>query len=201
MKKNAAYYVISVDDELMSAPIAKADRKYLLDVIVPNLSPLSEGDYKAGPVILRASVAPNSTILLNNDVYLCFEYDPGLIVIRSSPNGELAWAALRSPIPNFGGREATEEEMLAFDEDAENHQYNLIFTPWDAQFDEDSLEDAEFDAADEDLVEVLEAAMAPINRLGTELTDQLGDQASVTSWYERGQAMLQSMAGDGIRPQ
>jgi len=103
-------------------------------------------------VILKTA-ARYSYVLDGCDLYWCIEWDPGLVVVRMSPGKELEWVALRSPIPNFGGREPLPEDgdPDEYDEDAENPQYNLVFRPWDAQFDEEYREMRSFAPADEEV--------------------------------------------------
>ena len=54
------------------------------------------------PAAILHTFARYSYIIYRNNVYWCAEWEPGLIVVRFSPDGSLAWTALRSPIPNFG---------------------------------------------------------------------------------------------------
>ena len=117
-----------------TAPVADDDAAYL-SRIVAELRQLSDDEYTDGPAVLLSAFARHSYVLDGAEVYWCVEWDPGLIVVRFSARDELSWAAIRSPVPNFGGRAADDDECEEYDEDAANPQYNLVFIPWDAQFD------------------------------------------------------------------
>src|SRR5947209_5162586 len=130
-----ARYVIFVDGVMLAAPLDDGDYQYFADHIMPSLRPLSDEQYMEGPAVILHTFARYSYILYRDDVYWCAEWEPGLVVVRLSPDGRLAWTAMWSPVPNFGGREPAAEDVRDYDEDAENRQYNLVFTAWDAQFD------------------------------------------------------------------
>jgi hypothetical protein len=93
------------------------------------------------------------------------EWEPGLLVVRFAPDGSLALAERRSPNPEFGGREATEEELADYDEDNEEqaHQYRLVFDAWDAQLDEDEREDWEI--VDDETKSRFDAALAHVGAM------------------------------------
>src|SRR5437773_6819026 len=106
----AINYVIFVEKTeretvMFTGPLDSGDRHYFENGIFPALRPLSDDEYMNGPAVILHTLARFSYILYNNDVYWCAEWDPGLIVVRFSPGGAMAWSAFRSPIPNFGGRE------------------------------------------------------------------------------------------------
>jgi hypothetical protein len=156
-------YLIFVDDEdsdnfgdeqddetvIYTAPVPEEDANYLRQAITA-LRPLSDDEYLNGPVVCLETMARYSYVLDGNDLYWLIEWEPGLLVVRFRPNEGMAWTAVRSPVPNFGGREASESEMDAYDEDAPNPQYNLIFRPWDAQLDSEERETNGFVLADEE---------------------------------------------------
>jgi hypothetical protein len=134
-------------------------------------------------------MARYSYILDGEIVYWCCEWKPGLLVIRFSPDRKLQWAAIRSPNPGFGGREATEEELEAWQnsEDEPNHQYNLVFTAWDAQFDEMDREG--WPPATDEIRDRYELALAHVNELGEQLQAKYeDDQAAFQAWRGRCEA-------------
>lgn len=144
-------YIIFVSEGEAAAPVlwsrsvAPGEETYLRELVFLALRPLSEEEYKSGPARILNTAARYSYVLDDDTVYWCVEWEPGLLVLRFTPDSALALAELRSPNPQFGGREATPEELANYDEDNEEeaHQYNLIFDAWDAQFDEDEREDWE----------------------------------------------------------
>lgn len=125
---------------LWSCSVAPEEETYLREAVVPALRPLSEEAYRSGPAQILNTAARYSYVLDGSVVYWCVEWEPGLVVIRFAPDNSLAMAELRSPNPQFGGREATDEELSSYDEDNEeqSNQYHLIFDAWDAQFDPDA---------------------------------------------------------------
>jgi hypothetical protein len=167
-------YVIDAfgeDDETttMTRPVDEVDAEYLREKVIPVLHPLSVDEYSFGPAAILQTGAPYSYVLDGAVVYWCVEWKPGLLVIRFAPEGEMAWAALKSPNPEFGGREATEAEWDAYDEDAENPQYNLVFNAWDDIFDQDREGWEPISESDQD---GYAAALAPVNTLSEALKQQ-----------------------------
>lgn len=154
------------DDHYYSGPVADHDRTFLVDHLLPTLQPLTAQDYLRGPARILLTAARSSYIVHGEQVYWCSEWQPGLVVLRFDPDGSLAWTAVRSPVPNFGGRDPLPGDSTDFDEDAENNLYNLIFDPWDAQFDADDRARGGFEPADGELQLAYANAIAPVNDLG-----------------------------------
>ena len=180
-------YVIFVEDDndesvMFAAPVPDVDSKYLRDHVMPTLRALTDEEYMQGPAIILHTLARYSYVLHKDDLYWCSEWPPGLIVVRLSPDGTLAWSVLRSPNPEFGGRQATEEELELFDEDAENHQYNLVFNAWDAQFDEDVRKWRSFVPADPKTRKKYLAALDHVNSLGEIMQSRYSQ--SFNEWSE-----------------
>lgn len=164
-------YVIDAfgeDDETttMTRPVDEVDAEYLREKVIPVLRPLSVDEYSYGPGAILGTAAHYSYVLDGAVVYWCVEWQPGLLVIRFTPHGEMTWAALKSPVPGFGGREATEAEWDAYDEDAPNPQYNLIFDAWDDIFDQEREGWESISASDQ---AAYTAALAPVNTLSETL--------------------------------
>lgn len=175
------------DETILSGAVCQPEADYLRDVVLPRLRPLAEEDYFNGPLAIYGTAAHFSYILTGSDVYWCVEWGPGPLVIRFSADGSMSWCSLRSPVPDFGGREATEEELDAYDEDEPNPQYNLVFNAWDPQLDPDRRGDgwAEVSA---DERRRWKAAMALQERLGATV-DELRE--SDPEAYERWQIHCQ----------
>lgn len=182
--------------ELYSGPVPEQDAGYLRR-IDDKLRPLSDEEYMTGPAVLLHTMAKTSYVLDGERLYWCSEWDPGLIVVRFSPDGELAWSAIRSPVPDFGGRDATEEELENYDEDAENPQYNLIFDPWDAQFDAQEREWKSFVPAPEEAQTRFENALAHVNELAKLMEERFADQHE--EWCARAEENLEKWSGEGVR--
>ncbi len=161
-------YWISVDNHWYAAPLQTDDADYLREVVEPALEPLSDSDYRAGPARILSTAARFSYVLDGDHVFWCVEWSPGLLVVRIGPGEQLARAVLVSPNPEFAGRKATEEELDAWHEDDPNPQYNLVFHPWDAQFDTDDREYRGFVPARPDQVAAWERAMAHVNGVGAQ---------------------------------
>lgn len=180
---------------LYMAPVDEPDAHYFAKVI-ELLKPLSNEQYMNGPAPLQGSAANQSYILDGTDVYWLIEWDPGLVVVRFTPDGAMAWTALRSPVPGFGGRDFDESEWDDYDED-NNPQYNLIFTPWDAQFDEQDREWGGFVPADPETIARFESALAPSRQLYEAVQSRSDDENR--AWWEQCQSNLDEWTGEGIR--
>jgi hypothetical protein len=190
-------FVFENDNEILHCgPVEEEDAQYLRRAIA-TLRPLSEEDYINGPAVVLGTMARFSYVLEGDAVYWCVEWDPGMIIVRFSPSQPLAWTALRSPNPGFGGREPTAEDLAnaSDDEDEHNSQYTLVFRPWDAQFDAQEREWYSFVPAPEEVPQRFEAAMARANALG----EKIGELANEDGWRERCIANVQQWCGDGIR--
>jgi hypothetical protein len=190
------------EEEMYVAPLADDDAKYFREAILPNLQPLSDDQYMHGLAMVLHTLARFSYVIHERDVFWCIEWQPGLIVVRFSPDKGMAWTALRSPHPEFGGREATQEEIDAYneaeDEDDENPQYNLVFDAWDAQLDEDTRGWNGFEPVDDETRAIYQDAMAKAQELGEQLEARYSGPA-YNQWAETCKANLQQWAGEGIR--
>lgn len=111
---------------------------------------------------------------------------------------EMEWVALRSPVPNFAGREPLPEDGDPDDYDGDdNPQYNLIFTPWDAQFDQQDREWKSFTPADDDVQSRFQNALARVNALSDLMQSRYTDDSE--KWLERCTDNLEKWAGEGVR--
>jgi hypothetical protein len=184
------------DPAMHAAPVA-ADDAAFLQRIIPQLGPLSEDDYMNGPAAVLHTAAKYSYILNAYEVFWCIEWAPGLIVIRFSPNQPMAWAAIRSRVPDFGGREASDAEWNDYDEDAEDPQYNLVFHPWDAQFDAQYRERRGFVPADSDVQSRFKRALFLANELAEVMERRFVKDRQ--AWFRGCEQNLKKWCGDGIR--
>ena len=190
------YLQIGSDETVLhTAPVAQDDAAYLQRIIA-ELRPLSEEDYMNGPAVLMHTLAKYSYVLNGHELFWCVEWKPGLIVVRFSPNEGMACAAIRSPVPNFGGRNADDVECDTFDEDANNPQYNLIFDPWDAQCDAQNREWKSFMRADSDVQIRFKYALARINELDDIMEQRFSDDRD--AWLNRCKQNLEAWCGDGV---
>ncbi len=192
-------FVKSEEDgyELYAAPVDAGDIEFLRDEVVPTLRPMTDDEYMGGPSVILHTMARFSYILFEDDVLWCAEWDPGLVVVRFSPDGTITWTALRSPIPEFGGRTPTQEDVELFDEEADNHQYNLVFTAWDAQSDAQDRIDFGFAPIDAPSKEKYISALDHVNELAKTMEKRYAD--SIDQWAETCKQNLSEWAGDGIR--
>ena len=194
-------YVILVEQKrkapaMFTAPVADEDADYLRRAI-ETLKPLSAEDYMRGPAAILHMLARYSYVLVGSDVYWCVEWTPGMLVIRFSPDGQMAWTAIRSPVPDFGDRTPTPEDKAAYDPDAPNHQVNLVFEPWTAQFDEEDRQAKCFQPADAQTEAAFESALASVNEIGEQIEATHGND--LEAWVYRGEEEVAKMVGDGIR--
>ncbi|WP_092021123.1 hypothetical protein [Marinobacter zhejiangensis] len=184
-------WVIEDDDSeaLYTGPVASSDADYLAKVI-PLLEPISNAEYRSGLAAILSTAARFSYILLGDDIVWCIEWSPGFIVVKFTPDGQILGAAIRALNPCFGGREATDEELDAFDEDNNPH-YNLIFDPWDAQFEEDYRESGNFQRANEEELARYQSALKPVSDL--EALDEASFEqckANICEWAGKGLVIL-----------
>lgn len=183
-------YLIYVEDDggarYQAAKVAKEEAAYLKKAL-RLCSPLSRADYRAGPSAIVRTAAKAGWVATRDSMVWLVEWQPGLLVFDVGRDA-VSWTALRSPVPHFGGRPATKQQMNAFDEDAHNSQYRLIFAPWDAQFDEEDREHLGFADAGPKDVGRLERAHDLLNAWSEPEAD--GDEAL---------RRLGTMVGDGQR--
>jgi hypothetical protein len=182
---------------LYTAPVSDSDATYLRRA-VSYLKSLSDEDYLNGPAAILQTMAKYSYILDGNDLYWCVEWEPGLIVVKMAADTEMKWVALRSPVPDFGGREPLPEDGDPEDYVHDNNpQYNLIFVPWDAQFDPEEREWGSFALADVEVQTRFQNALAHANALGSGIEERLTNEGD--SWIKRCKQNLEASCGDGIR--
>lgn len=202
MQHSPMQYVIFVtgkrgDEVMHTAPLAEDDERFLGERVLPTLQPLDDETYLNGPAMILHTGARFSYVLNGPDLLWCVEWEPGLLVLRFSPDGRMAWTALRSPVPGFGGRKPMAQDVERYDEDAEDPQYNLVFHAWDAQFDAFSREHFGFAPASKEA----QARHASALRH----PDGLAGQAAARSakeqkaWIADCQRRIAAWAGEGLR--
>lgn len=184
------HYVIFENErrDVLLRSLEQEEEDYMRDVVIPALRPLSIDEYLNGPAVIAHTLARWSYVLDEGDLFWCVEWDPGLLVVRfSSDGGRLSWCAIRSLNPEFGGRVASEEELDAFDEDAHDSQYELVFTAWDAQHAWHPVHDPDardgFAAASPPDHLRCGRAFAQLDVLGSELKTRFGNDMG--AWFER----------------
>lgn len=193
-------YVIFVtsggQEILYTGPVPGCDAAFL-QRIVDLLRPLSHEGYMTGPAAILHTLARSSYVLCGAELLWCVEWEPGLVVLRFSPNGEIGWGAVRSPVPDFGGCAAVESDRDGYNEDAENSQYNLIFDPWDAQFDDDERVRKSFVPADSESELRFQNALSHVNRLAEVIEQRFS--ADRDGWLRMCKQNLAAWCGNGIR--
>ena len=199
MERAEARYVIFVDEVMFAAPLEEGDFRYFTAHILPTLRSLSDEEYMEGPAVIMHTFARYSYILYRHDVYWCAEWEPGLIVVRFSPDGGLAGAAMRSPIPNFGGREPAEKDVRNYAAAAENRQYNLVFTAWDAQFDAADREWRSFQPAEAKTANDYRAALSHSHQLGEQMQARYSGDDKFSEWSAQCKSNVRAWAGEGVR--
>jgi hypothetical protein len=192
-------FVYERDDEptLHTAPVPAGDAAYLRKAAT-HLKPLSDEQYMTGPACILRTMANHSYVLDDHELYWCVEWAPGFLVVRMSPDKELQWVALRSPVPNFGGREPLPEDGDPDDyDDDDNPQYNLIFTPWDAQYDEQKREWGSFVRANNEVQTRFENALARVNALGSVMESRYAGDSD--AWFDQCKRNIARWCGEGVR--
>ncbi len=190
-------YEDSDEPTLYTGPVAEGDAAYLKQAAA-HLRPLSDEQYMTGPAAILNSFAKSSYVLDGEELYWCIEWQPGLLIVKMVPGAEMQWVALRSPVPNFGGREPLPEDGDPESYEADNNpQYNLIFIPWDAQFDKQERQWGEFFPADADVEARFEGALARVNALGNEIESRYAKDSD--KWFELCKGNLEQWAGEGVR--
>jgi hypothetical protein len=198
---NMQYLVFTAEDgqeaTLHAGPVSDSDAAYLR-LAAAYLQPLSDNDYVTGPAALLYTMARYSYVLDGEALYWCIEWAPGLVIVRMLPDRDLAWLALRSPVPNFGGRVPLPEDGDPDDyEDDNNPQYNLVFRPWDAQYDSEYRRWRSFVPAGANVRARFHAAMDRVNALAGSVESRVADD--LDRWVGLCKDNVQRRAGDGIR--
>jgi len=193
-------YLISVygendEPEMYAGPVEHDECRYLR-LVQSKLKPLTDDEYLTGPAIILNTAARFSYVLDDEDVWWCIERDPGMIVVRFSPGGAMSWAVLRSPVPEFGGRDPDPIDVEDYDEDAPNPQYTLVFDPWDAQFCEQDREWGSFKPTDETVNEKWGRAMAHVSEISDQLSEKYPD---FDAWRALCMKNLEEWSGEGLR--
>jgi hypothetical protein len=125
---------------MYTGPVADGDAAYLRQATA-YLKPLTDEQYITDPVGILQTMARYSYVLDGDALYWCIEWEPGLLIVKMAAEAELQWVALRSPVPNFAGREPLPEDGDPSENEVDdNPQYNLIFASWDAQFDKEETQ-------------------------------------------------------------
>lgn len=200
--RNTMHYINFVYEDsdtptLYTGPVPDGDAAYLR-VAAAHLKPLSDEEYMTGLAGVLHTGAKYSYVLDGNVLYWCIEWEPGLLIVKMVPESEMQWVALRSSVPNFGGRDPLPEDGDPDDYDCDdNPQYNLIFTPWDAQFDEQDRESGDFVPADGQVQSRFENALAHVNALTGLIESRYA--ADRDSWLAVCRDNLQAWAGEGLR--
>ena len=118
--------------------------------------------------------------------------------MKVSLEHELQWVALRSPIPNFGGRVPLPEDGDPEEYDGlDNPQYNLVFTAWDAQFDSDEREYYEFTPAGSEVVELFQLLRGRLD--STAQSTPTYEQPGYDQWRRECIENLSIWSGVGVR--
>ena len=195
-------YAIFVEDEqgrevMHTAPVSEDDARFLRERVVPTFQALDDETYLDGPAMILHTGARFSYVLDGEDLLWCVEWEPGLLVVRFSADGRMAWTALRSPVPGFGGRTPLKQDLEGYDEDAEDPQYNLVFHAWDAQFDEFSRTHCGFVPASEDAQRRHAACLRHPDGLVANAPERKDKELG--AWIAACQRRVRDWAGEGLR--
>ncbi|MBI1249396.1 hypothetical protein GC197_16345 [bacterium] len=189
-------YEDSDEPTLFTGPVPESDAAYLREAAA-HLKPLTDEEYITGPAAILCSLAKSSYVLDGEDLYWCIEWQPGFVIVKMAPNAEMKWVALRSPVPDFGGREPLPEDGDPDQDIDDNPQYNLIFTPWDAQFDKQEREWGSFLPADEDSQTRFENAMSRADSLSKDIESRI--EKDEDQWFQLCRQNLEQWCGEGVR--
>jgi hypothetical protein len=192
------YIIWNKDSIPMTAKVSDLDSDYVKKYVIPSLEQITSNRYTDSFLAILHSYARWSYILYNNKLYWLIEWDPGLIVLEFTENEEIRAVALRSPVPDFGGREAIKDidNPDEYDEDAENPQYNLIFDAWDAQQDEQWQEWNHFEKASNEKTSQFDACLKYANKLGEQAHVKYND--CFNEYYKQATENINKWAGTGI---
>ena len=195
-------YIIQIgedsnDMQLYAAPVVDSDAEYLNRAFI-HFKPLSHEEFNHGLAVVFQTGARYSYILNSDELLVGVEWQPGLLIVKVSLEHELQWVALRSPIPNFGGRVPLPEDGDPEGcEDLDNPQYNLVFTAWDAQFDSDDREYYEFAPAGVEIKLKCQSLLAKLVLVGK--NNPTYGNVGYESWRRECIANLVNWCGTGVR--
>jgi hypothetical protein len=189
-------YILRKDSKLLECPVAEVEAKYLRAAST-RLTGLSDEDYLSSFAVVLRTGAHFCYVLDGNSVLWLIQWQPGLIVLKLSPQGPMQWAAIRSPIPDFGGRTPLPEDGSPdnYDDD-QNPQYTLIYTPVDAAIDPDCAE--QFSYCDQQTISIFDAAIAHVNTLEAGLESRIGEE-ELRAWIDQCKLHIDLMCGNGQR--
>ncbi|MFY7669766.1 hypothetical protein ACOSP6_01625 [Tenacibaculum sp. MEBiC06402] len=191
------YIIWDEDDTPLSAEVQIQDKEYFKRYVIPNLKPITENDYIEAFSVILHTAARSAYILFDEKCFWLIEWEPGLIILEFQKEEVINFTALRSPIPNFGGREPLEIDIvLEEEEDIDNHQYNLIFNAWDAQFDKQHREWYNFKSASQNELKLFNDCLLYADKLGDFTQSKF--ENNYENYLKTGKKKIQSLAGTGI---
>lgn len=191
------YIIWNEKDNPLTAEVSESDRNYFKTYILPNLKPINETDYIEGFSSILHTAAKWSYILYKNKTYWLIEWNPGLIILELHDKDTINATALRSPIPNFGGRTPLDiDNDENYDEDTENHQYNLIFDAWDSQFDKQYQEWNHFKPAHLEELKLFQDSLKYVNKLGDITQNKF--QMDFKNYFEKAKLNIEKWSKKGI---
>ena len=115
-------------EKMYAAPVDKIDSDYFKREVTSYLKPISQAFYCQSFCAILQTLSRWSYVLYNEKLYWCILWGTsGLIVLEFQDDGTIQGVALRSPHKDEHWNDGIYE----------NHQYNLVYTAWDAQFEEE----------------------------------------------------------------
>jgi hypothetical protein len=185
------YILLNDSTNLLECEVPPSESRYL-QAAISSLEDLSDAEYLSSVVVVLRTSAKYSYVLDGINVLWLIEWQPGLIVVKFSPTKRMQWTAIRSPIPDFGGRIPLPPDDC---EDIQNPQYDLIYTSFDAAIDPDCTEN--FSKCDPETVSVFNAALAHVNSLEEKL--KLDTNGEKLDWTEQCFRNIELRCGQGRR--
>lgn len=165
-------YIIFIQDEdkqvALYRELEEEDSAYLREQVIPNMKSLSDDEYMYGPSCIVRTPARFSYVVDGDEVYWCIDWQPGLLVIRFSPDGSMKWAAMKSSEDN---------------ENCDDPQYRLVYRAWDAQMCEQDR--VLWDNPTDDLIERHQRAMIPVGDLHKRLESGFKSQEELDAYIAR----------------
>ena len=186
-------------EKMFSAPVSTIDSDYFKREVLPSLTPISQDFYCKSFAAILQTLAKWSYILYQEKLYWCIEWTPGFIVLEFQPDGIIQGAALRSPIPTFGRRTPLPVDLEnEFDDELyENHQYNLIFDAWDAQFDKQTRNWKKFLLVSKEDREQYDKCIRYIDNLASKVEELY--QQDIKNFMQKSFDRIGKWAGEGKR--
>lgn len=152
-------------EQMLEGPVGTEASAFFAEVDEA-LTPIAPEAYRDGPAVLLTTEARFAYVVTEQRTYWVVQWPPGFVVVTFGVDG--TFGAARLPV-----------------EDDDHPVVDLLVGAWEAQFDAEQRSEVGFVPARPATEAAWQAAMAGVQALGAELSEQLTDDAAVEAWRTR----------------